>query len=267
MDKGKSMEISLKTLLASAVAVALGACSTGPTAAWPWADKRPCADTCTPKEAAQAFADAVGFCRAVQNYYEKHGFYATNSKFLMGAFGTLSGAVAAPLAGGGAKDAWAGLSGSTSALQTGFEEGFSSAVYVRRRASVASAGKEGILQYSLAETDNQRAIVAVAMAFNCSVAAADAESAALRAISNAQVVNPNPVSNARTQEAATQAQDKATKAAEAAAVAQEAAEQAQQSSMGESGSAAARQAAEKARMSANDAEKAAREAEALAKPK
>lgn len=246
---------------------ALWGCSTGPTATWPWEESMPCTAKCTAKEASKAFVDAVGFCRKVQNYYEAHGFYATNSKFWIGAVGTLSGAVAAPLAGGSAKDAWAGLSGSTSALQTGFEEGFSSAVYVRRRASVASAGKEGIVQYSLAEDDDQRVAVAVAMAFNCSVAAADAESAALRAITTAHVSNPNPVSNARTQEAAKQAQEKADKAAEAAVEAKDAAAQAERAASVQPSETRLIEAAEKARASADQAEKSAQEAEALAKPK
>lgn len=108
---------------------------------------------------------------------------------MLAATGTLAGAVFAPMAKGSASTAWSGLSGSTNALQAAVDENFSGVLALKRRASVATAGKDGIVGYPKGGSANDRVYASVTMAFNCAVAPAGVESAAIKAVSEAAVVS------------------------------------------------------------------------------
>lgn len=108
----------------------------------------------------------------------------------MAVTGTLAGAVFAPLASGSASTAWSGLSGSTNALQSSLDENFSTVMSVKRRASAAKAGKDGMKSYPSAAEPNSKVYASVSMAFNCAAAAAEVESEAIRALSGIGPANP-----------------------------------------------------------------------------
>lgn len=153
------------------------------TPVWPWTSTtKPCQAACTDTEALDAYVQANTFCREVQNYYEAGGQDAKSNKFVVGAVGSLAGAVAAPLASGDAAKAWAGLSGATNALQASIEEAFSTAVTAKRRKEVNVAADKAATAYSKANTPENKVIAAINMARSCAMSSAVADSAALKAL-------------------------------------------------------------------------------------
>ncbi len=160
--------------------------------AWPWtAEKLPCDSVCSNAEAVKSFTAAMTYCIALQDYHANNGGVLNSGRFVMAATGTLAGAVFAPLASGSASTAWSGLSGSTNALQSSLDENFSTVLAVKRRSSVAKAGKDAMESFPGKADPDARVYASVAMAFNCAVAAADVESAAIRAITGAEIINPS----------------------------------------------------------------------------
>lgn len=158
---------------------------------WPWPDgETPCKDSCGDVEAAKTFAQAITYCIKVQDYHARNGGALNSGRFVMAATGTLAGAVFAPLASGSASTAWSGLSGSTNALQSALDENFSSVLVVKRRSGVAKAGKDAIEKFPEKGPAHVRAQASVVMAFNCAVAGAEVESAAIRALSGIGGENP-----------------------------------------------------------------------------
>lgn len=162
-----------------------------PKPEWPWIDKPPCSDICENKHAIKAFTDAMTYCIALQDYHSRNGGALNSGRFVMAATGTLAGAVFAPLASGSASTAWSGLSGSTNALQSALDENFSTVMAVKRRASVAQAGKDGMKSFPSESEANSKVYASVSMAFNCATAAAEVESAAIREILGVEVANPS----------------------------------------------------------------------------
>lgn len=159
---------------------------------WPWTPKElPCNSVCTNDDAVKSFTAAMTYCIALQNYHAKNGGVLNSGRFVMAATGTLAGAVFAPLASGSASTAWSGLSGSTNALQSSLDENFSSVLAVKRRSSVAKAGKDALESFPGKADPDVRVYASVAMAFNCAVAGADVDSAAIRAITGAEINNPS----------------------------------------------------------------------------
>lgn len=197
------LERSLKYLLVvSASAALLSGCvgEFAKTPDWPW-EKPPCTGACSDDAAVQAYSDAITYCSKIQEYYYRGGKYIAGGRFATAAVGTLAGAVLAPITSGAASTAWSGISGSSNALQASMDDNFAQAAAIRRRASVAEAGKAGILAYMNATTPSSKVTIAVSMAFNCSVAGAAADSSSLRAITAAPVETPSGASNASTSQA------------------------------------------------------------------
>ncbi|MGY0565710.1 MAG: hypothetical protein ACW7DQ_19760, partial [Paraglaciecola chathamensis] len=88
------------------------------TAEWPWkVSENICQSVCNSSEALDAINAASKFCREVQNYYENGGQRTNNAKLAVGGIGTIAGTVVAPVSGGSAAAAWAGLSGAANAFQ------------------------------------------------------------------------------------------------------------------------------------------------------
>jgi hypothetical protein len=180
--------MSRKTLLVAVIAcVFANGCATHAyrkTTAWPWHERAPCAkDQCSPLEAMAASNDANEFCRSVHNYYERGAFGASSSRLFLAGLGAVAGSVVPPLAKGSAKDAWAGLSGSTNALQTSLDQAFSTAMAVKSRAKVAEVADTAAGKVASETTDNARVMASIDMARQCSMASARAQQEALKAMS------------------------------------------------------------------------------------
>ncbi|WP_281848837.1 hypothetical protein [Dyella sp. GSA-30] len=172
----------------------LGGCAT--TAKWPWMVKSgnnasPCASgTCTPADAVSALSAASAFCRQVQNYYEASGTITSRWKLATAITGTLAGAVAAPIAKGSGKNAWAGLSGSANGLQQEMEDAFSSVLNAKRRAAVTKVYLDTISSYDANNAPDINVAVSVSMAAKCAMAPAQVDADGL-----AQLMKPSDSSN------------------------------------------------------------------------
>lgn len=182
-----------KLFVASTCAALLSGCAGdfAPTPTWPWEKTSPCKGPCTDEAANKAYSDAMTYCSKTQEYFYRGGKYIAGGRFATAAVGTLAGAVLAPITSGAASTAWSGISGSSNALQASMDDNFTQAAAIRRRASVAEAGKTGILAYSNATTPGAKVTIAVSMAFNCSVAGASADASSLQAIAAAPVSPPS----------------------------------------------------------------------------
>jgi len=185
-----SEEIMIRsTLLISAMSFALSGCASlygASSTTWPWkAESNICAGTtCSEAEALKAYVAASSFCRDVQNYYESGGQRTNSTKVAIGAVGTLAGSVVAPIANGTAAKAWSGLSGATNAVQLSLDEAFAAAVTVKRRAAVSSAAADGASAYAKAADANKRVLAAVDMARLCAMGSAEADKAAVKALTD-----------------------------------------------------------------------------------
>lgn len=162
---------------------------------WPWGEEQPCTAECVEKDAVKAYASAITYCIELQRYMGQGNGVISSGRFMLAATGTLAGAVFAPLAKGSASTAWSGLSGSTNALQAAVDENFSGVLALKRRASVATAGKDGIAGYPKRGSANDRVYASVTMAFNCAVAPAGIESQAIKAVSEVAVESSSISSN------------------------------------------------------------------------
>ncbi|MBI6854255.1 hypothetical protein YA0002_15865 [Pseudomonas cichorii] len=174
--------------------LALGGCSwlgINKEPAWPWPEGEVCTTagkpvTCEQQHVLKAYNLALKYCIDYSNMYENGTDTLSGGNFAISAVGTLSGAVIAPLAGGSAKDAWAGLSGATNALQGSLNESFSKAVNTRRRLEINNAGASTKLQVVKSSTAEEKVLAAVDIAYDCRMAAARADGAALQALNTLQ---------------------------------------------------------------------------------
>jgi hypothetical protein len=158
---------------------------------FPWASKPICADNnvaveCTSKHVADAYKDARVYCLNLAKSYEDGSDLVNSSTFFIGGIGTLAGAVFSPLAGGSAKTAWSGLSGSANALQTGVNTSFSNAVNARRRAEIANAGTAGKDAVVQGTDPTKRVLAAIDLAYDCKMAIGRADVAAAEALNKIQ---------------------------------------------------------------------------------
>nr|VFK44007.1 MAG: hypothetical protein BECKTC1821E_GA0114239_103023 [Candidatus Kentron sp. TC] len=154
-----------------------------PTADWPWEKNFPCENTCTAKEAIDAFTEANEFCRDVQNFYESGGQRSNNTKLAIGTVGTIAGSVIAPISNDTAAKAWSGLSGAANAFQTAMDEAFSVNIAIRRRKAVADAAAKGSEEFKKSQNPTERIVIAVDMARDCATSPAKADHAIFSAIS------------------------------------------------------------------------------------
>lgn len=183
--------------LCAALVVLLSGCATSHkynVAPWPWTAKANasgkstiepvCAtDKCSPGEARIAYLQATEFCRRMQDYYAAGGMYAQSGKMALSTIGAVAGSVIAPIASGTAATAWSGVSGVTNGLQTQVNEAFSEAVDIQRRASIATAARNGDTAFRKdAETDDERVYAAIAMARECAMGPAEADRSTMRAL-------------------------------------------------------------------------------------
>lgn len=163
-----------------------------PEPEWPWKSKPVCTakvetpNDCTLTDVVTAYNLALNYCIDYSNMYEDGGDTINNSRFAIATLGTLSGAVFAPLAGGSAKDAWSGLSGSTNALQSSLNESFSNAINIRRRLEITGAGATAKRQVSEGKDHLNKVLASLQLAYECRMAAARADGAAIQALSNLQ---------------------------------------------------------------------------------
>lgn len=188
-------------LSALAIVVAISGCSlrsafTDEDDMWPYKDPRKVCTTtsCNRTDAMVAYINAKDFCRKVQNYYEKGGNISDSTKFGIGMFGTLAGAVFAPISHGTASTAWSGLSGATNGIQASFDETFSASVRSNRLSAVAVAAQTGDTAYQNAGDDNAKRVeAAVNMATACANAPAVADKKTLEAVSGIPPTSPQGV--------------------------------------------------------------------------
>ncbi len=196
---------------------------------FPWnADNLPCyaatADgTCTTKDALQAYTLARAYCHKLSRSYEDGGDFVNSSSFAIGGIGTLAGAVFSPLAGGGAKTAWSGLSGSANALQTALNTNFSNAVNARRRAEIGNSGAAARDQISREKKDpTMQVFAAIDMAYDCKMAIGRADVAVIQALNEIQAgagkPKENPSATINPEETKAEAGEKAKMAAKSAAL-------------------------------------------------
>jgi hypothetical protein len=196
---------------------------------FPWsADKLPCYAattnaTCSAKDALEAYTLARAYCHKLSRSYEDGGDFINSSSFAIGGIGTLAGAVFSPLAGGGAKTAWSGLSGSANALQTALNTNFSNAVNARRRAEIGNSGAAARDQVSREKKDpTMQVFAAIDMAYDCKMAIGRADVAAIQALNEIQTgagkPKENPSATVNPEETRAEAGEKAEEAAKPAAV-------------------------------------------------
>ena len=133
-----------------------------------------------------AYNRANDFCRNVHNYYERGEYGISSGRMVLAAIGAVAGSVVPPMAKGSAKEAWAGLSGSTSALQGSMDQAFSAGLLIKRRGMVAKAGSDGSTRYASATSDDDRVVAAIDMARECATASATAEQQALQQMMSVQ---------------------------------------------------------------------------------
>lgn len=163
-----------------------------PEPEWPWKSNSVCTvkvetpNDCTLTDVVTAYNLALNYCIDYSNMYEDGGDTINNSRFAIATLGTLSGAVFAPLAGGSAKDAWSGLSGSTNALQSSLNESFNNAINIRRRLEITGAGTTAKQQVSEGKDHLNKVLASMQLAYECRMAAARADGAAIQALSNLQ---------------------------------------------------------------------------------
>lgn len=159
---------------------------------FPWDKKLPCTDKsnvledCTSKHVLEAYTQARVYCLKLAKSYEDGGDLVNSSTFLIGGVGTLAGAVLSPLAEGGAKAAWSGLSGSANALQTGINTSFSNSVNARRRAEIANAGTASKDFITRESTASRQVFAAIDMAYDCKMAVGRADAAVAKALNEIQ---------------------------------------------------------------------------------
>jgi hypothetical protein len=176
------MRYALWTVLVSTLA--LSSCATFgglSSPSWPWVNNTLCGP-CDEKQATEAFEGASRYCAQVQNYYERGGRVADNTKLWVGIGGTLMGALGPAASTNGAK-LLSGLSGSANAVQVSMDENLNSAMMVPRRMAVVAAarlGSERVLRSP--DGADVRVRLAVNMARECSGAAAEADRQAADAI-------------------------------------------------------------------------------------
>ena len=180
----------------------LAGCKSTPV--WPWKTEVPCDKTadgkadCSEMDVLNTYSKARSYCLDLSDLYEGTGSNISSSRFWIASFGTLSGAVFAPLSSGSAKDAWSGVSGSTNALQSALDENFSNAVFVRRRQEIADSGKVARDGMSNVPSNVSKVLLAMDIAYDCRMAVARADAAAASAINLLQSKSPTaPVSEGR----------------------------------------------------------------------
>ncbi|HCE9893675.1 hypothetical protein [Pseudomonas aeruginosa] len=202
---------------------------------WPWADGVPCSRpstgssagaatdprTCDISDVVETYNKAQRYCIDYANAYEDGGDAINSSRFWIATVGTLSGAVFAPIAGGSAKDAWSGLSGSTNALQSALNESFSNAINVRRRSEIASAGTTARQQVANSADNLIKVLAAMDIAYDCKMAVGRADAEVVRALNELQksgtAAGEKPVAAVKPVETKADAQAKASDAASEAA--------------------------------------------------
>lgn len=160
------------------------------TADYPWADLQ-CGVTvdnkakgaCTAEEA-QALAMQVTagkFCREVHNRYESGANQAGYAQWLVSATGTAAGLFALSSHGTATK-VWAGLAGSTNAMQLAMNNAISATAELQRQSAVARAAREAEKDLIAATTPQERQRLAIRMTNECWMASASAEAKILDAI-------------------------------------------------------------------------------------
>lgn len=169
---------------------------------FPWtAEDLPCSTANEPRECdandvVKAYTLARAYCLQLSKSYEDGGDFVSSSTFLIAGVGTLAGAVFSPLAEGGAKTAWSGLSGSANALQTAMNTSFSNAVNSRRRAEIGNSGAAAKDQVSRAKGDHTMQVFAtIDMAYDCKMAIGRADVAVIQALNEIQSGAGKPKEN------------------------------------------------------------------------
>lgn len=196
---------------------------------FPWTvDNLPCSKAnvigdCDAKEALKAYTLARAYCHQLSRNYEDGGDFVNSSTFAIAGIGTLAGAVFSPLAEGGAKTAWSGLSGSTNALQTALNTNFSNAVNARRRAEIGNSGAAAREQISRETKDHTKQVLAaIDMAYDCKMAVGRADVAVIQALNEIQAgagkPKENPSATVKPEETKVEAEKKAEEAAKPAAL-------------------------------------------------
>lgn len=195
---------------------------------FPWtAENVPCAKAavagvCDDAEVMKAYTMARAYCLQLSQKYEDGGDFINSSSFAIASLGTLAGAVFSPLAGGGAKTAWSGLSGSTNALQATLNTNFSNAVNARRRAEISNSGAAAKDQVARETIPRNQVFAAVDMAYDCKMAVGRADIAVVEAINKIQTgagtPQDSPSATIKPAETLADAQTKAGAAAKPAAL-------------------------------------------------
>ena len=160
---------------------------------YPWSEEKlPCADTknaiknCGKEDVLKAYTLARAYCHELAAKYEDGGDLINSSTFAIAGVGTLAGAVFSPLAEGGAKTAWSGLSGSANALQTALNTSFSNAINARRRDEIGKSGVAYKDQIARESDATKQVQAAMDMAYDCKMAVGRADAAVVKAISELQ---------------------------------------------------------------------------------
>lgn len=196
---------------------------------FPWSSGNlPCSKgneigVCDEKEALKAYTLARAYCHELSSNYEDGGDFVSSSTFAIAGVGTLAGAVFSPLAEGGAKTAWSGLSGSANALQTALNTNFSNAVNARRRAEIANSGAAARDQIAREEDKPMKQVLAaIDMAYDCKMAIGRADVAVVQALNEIQAgagkAKENSSATVKPTETKEAAEEKAAKVSKPAAV-------------------------------------------------
>ncbi|HBO5846995.1 hypothetical protein FA375_06755 [Pseudomonas aeruginosa] len=191
---------------------------------FPWSkDELPCFTdgktirNCDRGDVLKAYALARIYCHQLSENYEDGGDFVNSSTFAIAGVGTLAGAVFSPLASGGAKTAWSGVSGSANALQTALNTSFSNAVNARRRAEIGNAGAAAREQVAKESDSTIQVLAAMDMAYDCKMAVGRADIAVIQALDQIQMGAGRPKESSAASVRPEETQIEAGKKAEEAA--------------------------------------------------
>lgn len=133
------------------------------------------ATSCTKATLANMMAtDVARYCESIREYYEKGGAYSSGAQTSVAITGTLSGAVAAPLASSTKlKNSLSGLSGAANAMQQEIGSTYKTIDALNRAEAVALAYKQGVYSFNGAikdENTDQLSLIVSQTALMCAAA-------------------------------------------------------------------------------------------------
>jgi hypothetical protein len=129
------------------------------------------------------WSNNVASCVKTLDKLDAQSTSSSTAKLVIAIIGTLAGSVMAPVAKGSGKDAWAGLSGSTNALQTALDNSFSASLMLKEALYVAAVVVDTNKAFIAATDPNKQVQIANSLPILCRLARLKAVDEANKAVS------------------------------------------------------------------------------------